>query len=208
MDITLMWDYADEVITEDGVIAAARRDSIEFGVTAVSPSMGATLRLLAAAAGARAVCEVGTGAGVSGLYLLQGMHPTGVLSTVDSEAELQHVARTSFKNAGYSSARTRVFNGRALDLLPRMNSGAYDLVVLDGDPLETPYYLTHATRMLRRGGIVAVVHALVRGHVADPVRRDSTTSALRDVIREVFDEGQYQPCLLPCGDGIVAAVRL
>ncbi|NEE35265.1 methyltransferase, partial [Streptomyces sp. SID7982] len=63
----------------------ARERARELGLRPVSPGTGAALRLLAAAADAKAVAEIGTGTGVSGIYLLHGMRPDGVLTTVDPE---------------------------------------------------------------------------------------------------------------------------
>ena len=63
--------YAEDFITPHPVIEQARRRGEELGVPPVSDATGAALRLLAAAVGARHVVEVGTGAGSSGLWLLQ-----------------------------------------------------------------------------------------------------------------------------------------
>ena len=54
---------------------------------------GAGLRFLAAAIGARAVVEIGTGTGVSGLWLLRGMAADGVLTSIDMDPEHQRAAR-------------------------------------------------------------------------------------------------------------------
>ncbi len=54
---------------------------------------GAALRFLASVLEARAVVEIGTGTGVSGLWLLRGMRADGVLTTVDIEAEHQRLAK-------------------------------------------------------------------------------------------------------------------
>ena len=51
-----------------------------------------------------AVVEVGTGAGVSTLWLLRGMRPDGVLTTVDSDGEHQRLARTGARAFGRSAA--------------------------------------------------------------------------------------------------------
>ncbi len=49
---------------------------------------------------AKTVVEVGTGAGVSGLWLLRGMREDGVLTTIDSEPEHQRAAKQTFRVAG------------------------------------------------------------------------------------------------------------
>lgn len=204
MDIALNWDFADAFVRDDQTVLAARLASLEMGVDAVSPGVGATLQVLARALGARAVFEVGTGCGVSGLYLLRGM-PDGVLTSVDSEGEFLRIARATFEGAGLLQ-RTRLMSSRALDLMPRMSSGAYDMVVLDGDVEELPYYAVHAARMLRRGGVMAIVRAL-SGHVADPTARGGKATALRETTRMLGDSEQFFSALLPVADGLMLSVR-
>ena len=132
------WVYTEDYVAESDALTAARAVASELGASPVSSGTGAALRMLAAVAGARAVLEVGTGAGVSGLWLLDGMAPDGVLTTIDVESELLGHARRNFAAAGLSSHRTRLIAGRALDVLPRMAARGYDMVVLDGDLDETP----------------------------------------------------------------------
>ncbi len=87
------WTYAEEFVTEDEVLTAARARAKEVGVAPIGNGGGAALRFLAAVTEARAVVEIGTGTGVSGVWLLRGMRPDGVLTTVDLEAEHQRLAR-------------------------------------------------------------------------------------------------------------------
>src|ERR1700712_920195 len=92
--------YAESFLDEDDVIIAARGRGAELGCVPIGPGGGAALRVLAAATSAKSVVEVGTGAGVSGLWLLGGMRPDGVLTTVDVEAEHQRAAKDAFTEAG------------------------------------------------------------------------------------------------------------
>ncbi len=104
------WVYTEDYVTESDALTAARAVATEMGASPVSPGTGAALRMLAAVSGARAVLEVGTGAGVSGLWLLDGMATDGVLTTIDSESELLGHARRNFAAAGLSSHRTRLID--------------------------------------------------------------------------------------------------
>ncbi|WP_460361397.1 O-methyltransferase [Actinotalea caeni] len=165
------------------------------------------MRLLAAALRARAVAEVGTGTGVSGLWLLEGMADDGVLTTIDVEVEHQRAAKEAFAAAGVRSTRTRTISGRALDVLPRLADGAYDLVLVDGDPAEAADCADQAIRMLRTGGVLVVNEALWHDRVADPARRDEDTVAMRELGRRVRDDERLLPALLPVGGGLLTAVR-
>jgi predicted O-methyltransferase YrrM len=136
------------------------------------------------------------------------MHPEGVLTSIDVEPEHQRLAKQTFAEAGYPTARTRLIAGRALEVLPRLADGGYDMVFCDGEKSEYADYLTEALRLLRPGGIVAFDNALARNRVADPGARDPYTSAVRDLGRAVRDHAALVPALLPVGDGLLVAVRL
>ena len=173
----------------------------------VSPAAGAALRFLAAAINAKAVVEVGTGCGTSGLWLLRGMRTDAVLTSVDVEPEHQELARKVFKEAGYPGNRYRLISGRALDVLPRLTDGAYDLVFCDAAKQEYPDYLAEGLRLLRPGGIVAFDNALWHDRVANPSQRDPETVAIRELGRQVRDDERLMPLLLPVGDGLLTAIK-
>ena len=201
------WAYSEEFIPETEVIAKARVRSEELGCVAIMPGTGSALRLLAAAVNARAVVEVGTGAGVSGLWLMSGMPPEGILTTIDHQPEHQRAAKEAYAAAGIAPQRTRVISGRALDVLPRLTDAAYDMVVIDADKAEYPQYVEQALRLLRSGGVLVLDNMLWHDKVADPATRDDITSTLRDLGKELRDNEALLPALLPVGDGLLAAVK-
>ena len=201
------WSYAETFVEEDDVLAAARARAEEVGAVAIGSGGGAALRFLASVIEARAVVEVGTGAGVSGLWLLRGMRPDGVLTTIDIEAEHQRLARESYNDAGIPAHRARTIAGAALEVLPRLTDGHYDLVFCDGDKAEYAAYLKEALRLLRPGGIVAFDNALWHDRVADPSQRDEDTTVIRDLGQEVAANDALVPVLLPVGDGLLVAKK-
>lgn len=199
-------DYAETYLAEDAVLTAARQRAAEVGLAPIGSGAGAALRVLAAAVNARSVVEIGTGTGVSGVWLLRGMHAEGVLTTIDTEAEHQRLAREAFTEAGLAGARTRTITGRAMDVLPRLADASYDLVFCAGPKTEYSEYLGEALRLLRPGGVVAFDNALWAGKVPDAASRDQATTALREVIRTVRDHERLVSALLPVGDGLLVAV--
>jgi predicted O-methyltransferase YrrM len=153
------------------------------------------------------VVEIGTGCGVSGIWLLRGMLPDGVLTSVDVEPEHQRLARQAFADAGFRTNRYRLIGGRALDVLPRLTDGGYDMVCCDADKQEYPEYLSAALRLLRPGGIVTFDNALWHDQVPDPAYQDEDTTAIREVCDRLRTDEQVVPLLLPVGDGLLAAVK-
>jgi len=200
-------EFIEGYVTEDPVLAAARAHAAELGVQVSTPGCGATLRLIAAVGNARSVVEVGTGTGVSGVWLLRGMRPDGVLTTIDLEAEYQRVARRIFAGAGFAPSRTRIIAGRALDVLPRLADRVYDLVFVDHDTAEYPAGVAAAERLLRPGGVLVLGRALAGGRLGDPAARDPETVTVREVVKALRDSDEWIPALLPIGTGLLAAAR-
>jgi predicted O-methyltransferase YrrM len=204
--MTDLTGWLDAWLPEDAPLTAARSRAAEVGVPCVDPVTGSLLRLLAATSAAKAVVELGTGAGVSALWLLRGMAPDGILTTVDPETEHQRLAKQSLNEAGYGSGRVRLIAGEALNVLPRLSDAAYDLVFCDAARSENLDYLAAALRLLRPGGLVVFAGALADGRVADPSARDNETVALRELTKAVREEDRLTPALLPVGPGLLAAV--
>jgi predicted O-methyltransferase YrrM len=193
---------------EDAPLQAARARAAEVGVAAIDPATGAVLRMLAATAGARTAVELGTGAGVSTLWLLRGLAPDGVLTSVDAEGEHQRLARASLAEAGVPTGRARLIQGRALEVLPRLSDSAYDLVFCDAARSENLDYLGAALTLLRPGGMVLFAGALGGGKVAEPSARDAETVAMRELARVVREEARLVPAMIPVGPGLLAATLL
>ena len=202
--------YAAEYVPEDEPLLAARAYAADLGGTEpVPPAVGATLRFLACAVGARTAVEIGTGCGSSGIWLLRGMRPGSTLTSVDIEPEYQRMARKAFTQAGFAQNQCRLILGRALDVLPRLSDGTYDMVFCDADVRDYPDYLIAALRLLRPGGVVAFNNALPTGTLPtgtlpdDPEVLDGTT----DLAHQVRGDDRLVPVLVPLGNGLLAAVK-
>jgi predicted O-methyltransferase YrrM len=196
--------YAAGYLPEDEPLLAARANAVELGGTEpVLPAVGAALRFLACAVGARTAVEIGTGCGSSGIWLLRGMRPGSTLTSVDTEPEYQRMARKAFTQAGFAQNQCRLILGRALDVLPRLSDGTYDMVFCDADPRDYADYLSAALRLLRAGGIVAFNNALLAGTSPDAGDDDLAL----DLASQVRADERLVPVLVPLGDGLLAAVK-
>ncbi|MFD3688436.1 O-methyltransferase [Nocardiopsis sp. NPDC058631] len=194
---------------EDEPLADAYDAGLRSTAPPVDAATGGALRFLAASISARSVVEIGTGCGSSGIWLLRGMTPDGILTTVDTNAAYQDYARAAFARAGFGAGRARLIRGAALDVLPRLTDGGYDLVFVDADPESYPLYLEEALRLLRPSGMVVFNGAMVGSAEPDgPLRRpDPRETAVRGVISRMRDEDAFIPLLMPVGEGLLAAIR-
>ncbi len=198
-------DYVDAYLADDEPLAAARARAIALGCPPASSGTCAALRFLAAVLQARAVVEIGTGTGVSGLSLLRGMAPDGVLTSIDVDPEHQAVAKRAFLESGVAPGRTRLIMGRGVDVLPRLTDGGYDLMFADAAKADYLTYYAQGVRLLRPGGVLAFddVNA-----AADPSRHDVESTALREVAKLVREDDRLVPLLLPTGDGLLVAAKI
>jgi predicted O-methyltransferase YrrM len=200
-------NFAEAYAAEDIVLQTARTLARELGLIPVTQGAGSILRLLAAAGSAKAVVEIGTGTGVSGVWLLRGMRADGVLTTIDVENEHQRIARRIFVEAGFAPSRTRIITGRALDVLPRLADGVYDLIFVDADAAEFGACAEAAQRLLRPGGALVVNGALAGGRISDPTARDVDTLTIRETVKLVRESEEWIPAIVPTGAGLLAAVK-
>jgi len=199
--------HAEGSISEDAILVSARERAVDIGAGAVTPAVGALLSLLTKLSGGKAVAEVGTGVGVSGLWLLSGMSDDGVLTTIDIEPEYLRLAKQAFSEAGIGPSRTRLISGRAQEVLTRLADESYDLVFIDADPIDQPDYVVEGVRLLRSGGVIVVHRAALGGRAGDPAAHDAEVTAVREAARLIAEDERLTPALVPLGDGVLAAVR-
>ena len=190
-------EHADE-------LRVAREHAADLGIEYVSHQVASLLELLAASIQAQAIIEIGTGTGISGAALLEGMKTGGVLTSIDLEAEYQRHAKELFTSLGCESNRTRLIAGRALDVLPRFSDRAYDLIFVDADAGDYPAILNQTKRLLRIGGLV-IFHGAFATGMADASARDYEATAMRDIATELRSDNAWLPSLLTVGSGLFLA---
>jgi predicted O-methyltransferase YrrM len=200
------WKFTEDFHQEPEVIARARARAEEMGIESITPSVGSVLAVLVASMNAKAIVEVGTGAGVSGLWL-QSASQVSVLATIDTETQHQDLAKIAFEQAGIANSRLRMINGRASEVLVNLADEAYDLVLLDGGIDSLLQQVKESLRLLRVGGVLVIPHALWRDRVPDQVLRDENTEQYRDVLEFVNDSGLFITSLSTSGDGLLVASK-
>lgn len=207
VDKITSWKYTEDFTQESEVIKRARARAVEIGVEAITPSVGIHLSILARALSAKAIVEVGTGAGISGLWLLSASE-NSVLATIDTESEHQNVAKIAFEQAGIVNSRLRLINGRSVEVLTNLADAAYDLVFLDGDRESLEEQILQSHRLLRSGGILAIAHALWRDRVPDSQLGDDNTVIFRNLLANLAKSEGFLSTVLPIGDGLIIASKI
>lgn len=114
---------------------------------------GMALRLLAEAAGAKDVVEVGTSTGYSGLWLCLALRSTGGhLTTFEINHDRAAMAAEHFREAGVDKLVT-IVEGDAHANVTKLKS-PLDLVFIDADKEGYLDYLNKLLPLLRPGGLI------------------------------------------------------
>ncbi|MEY2778638.1 MAG: hypothetical protein RL008_734 [Actinomycetota bacterium] len=192
------WNYSQSFISEDSNLIKARDKSKELGLSAIGQGVGSLLKFLASTIDASNVVEIGTGTGVSGLWLFRGMNSAGVLTSIDSDQERQRAAKEIFSEAGIASNKIRLIAGRAIEVVAKLTDNAYDLMFISGDKLEYETLLDQSLRLLRPGGILVFNNILDDSNSAD-------NEAVKAVSEKIKDDSRLVSVMLPSGSGIIAS---
>ena len=156
---------------EDEGLQYALRAAKQAGLPGIqiSPIQGKLLQLLAVACNAQKILEIGSLGGYSGIWLARALPSGGRFITLEINPTHANLVRNAFAKANVSD-RAEVQVGRALDLLPKLESEApFDLVFIDADKPPYPQYLDWALHLTRPGSIIVADNVIRSGKAfADP----------------------------------------
>lgn len=204
---TRSWELTEDLVAPSEILQRALDEAVLGGLTPISTGTASLLTLLASTTRATNVVEVGTLMGGSALALMEGMDTTGVITSIDSEAENQLPARSFLTEAGYPTSRFRLIAGSPLEVLPKLRDGAYDIVFINGDKLEYVEYVANSLRLLRHGGLLVLNDVLWYNKVADEMDDSDEAIIMREALEAVTNSESYRQSLLPVGNGVLVASK-
>ncbi|WP_454947421.1 O-methyltransferase [Capnocytophaga leadbetteri] len=162
---------------------------------------GRFLSLLSKMVQPRTILEIGTYTGYATLCLAEGLHPEGVLHTIDIKEELTDLQREFFDRSGYGSQIVQHL-GKAADIIPSLDT-IFDLVFIDADKQNYAHYFDLVIEKMNRGGIILSDNVLWSGKVVEEVKHnDKHTQALMAYNQKIKDDPRVETVLLPIRDGI------
>ena len=201
--------YAEGFIGESVDKSQARSRGAEVGAVDVTPGVGAYLRHLAHILDAQSVVEIGTGSGVGALWILEGMLPSGTLTSIDGEQEHSAIAKIALQDSQIAPSRYRLITNPAIEVMTKLADRAYDLVIFRDNAEDLPDAIIEAYRILRSGGVFVIDNFFGGATVNDPAQRDPKTIALRDAGKALKgDTEKWVTSLIPVGDGLLLATKL
>jgi predicted O-methyltransferase YrrM len=195
---------------EDALLSEVRARSAADGVPAISPDTGWLLHVLATAAVARRILEIGTGYGCSGIRLARALAPDGMLFTIERNPARAAVARQHVERAGLGRC-VSVMVGEASRLVHKV-AGPFDLIVQDGSKDQYEALLDRLVGLLRPRGVLVTDNILWRGDVlpgfrAEPAHSPGSTAIITRYSARLAADPRLATVFLPVGDGVAVSVK-
>jgi predicted O-methyltransferase YrrM len=175
--------YSDLFMARDPVLEQALADSAAEGlpVINVAPNQGKLLFLIAKAAGARKILEIGTLGGYSTIWLARALPPDGRLITLELNSKHAEVARKNITRAGLETV-VEVRQGPALGSLEQLvteRAGPFDFIFIDAHKPEYTEYFQWSLKLSRPGTLIIADNVVRDGAVADPATKDDLVLGIR-----------------------------
>jgi caffeoyl-CoA O-methyltransferase len=202
-------DFIGETfVDEDEKLKRIRTQTVERGLPDIniSPEEGRFLQFLVASTKSQLVLEIGTLGGYSGTWIAHGLPEGGQLITLEKEPRHAEVAREHFRLAGVDD-KVELLEGDAKELLQDLESHySFDLVFIDAEKEDYPFYLDWSLQHLGSGGIIAAHNAFRHGAILDEAEDDSRVVATRRFLAQLAGDNRVIATIYPAGDGIAIGV--
>jgi predicted O-methyltransferase YrrM len=200
-------------VREDNALRQARQEAQAEGLPGIQVpgELGVLLGILARAAGARKILEIGTLGGYSGTWLARALAPGGRLITLEVNPHHAEVAGHTFERTGVAD-RVTIHVGPALETLASLRIEApFDLTFIDADKDNYPSYLDWAIALSRPGALIVADNVLQGGRVLAHPPPDPGAAGIQEFNRRVAAHPRLDAIILPARDGadglLVAVVR-
>lgn len=178
---------------------------------------GRLLKMLTEMIRPRRVLELGTFTGYATLCMAEGiaaLRENGdnvvkgdetslgpCIDTIEVFDENEDFLRETF--AGFPEGNLiNLIIGDALEVMPTLEEGAYDLIFIDADKRVYPDYLALAKPLLAAGGYIIADNTLWDGHVVEPGRHDAQTLGVKRFNDLVASDPELENVIIPLRDGL------
>ena len=199
--------FAENFPHEDFFMQQARKNGVEIGAADPTIGVGGLINFIAGLISAKSIVEIGTGSGVSGLWIFNGAPKDATFTSIDSEREHSASAKEILEEAGISAQRFRLITGNIVEVVGKLADSNYDLMIVRS-PIDMVDVVQESYRLLKPSGVLIIDNVLDGGKVADPTQRDFETIARRDSIKAIKEDSRWGSSLIPIGSGALLARKI
>lgn len=165
------------------------------------------LQLLVKMTRAQHVLEIGTFVGFSASVIANALQPNGRVTTCENVEAHYQAAVSNFNEFGFSEKITaKLGDAKQLVLEPDIQNQTFDIVFLDGDKENYPYYFDALKNNLRKGGLFIVDNTLFKGEVVQ-LSKSGYAKGIEALNRKFFDSDEFDISQITLGDGMLVALK-
>ena len=199
--------FSENFPHEDFFMQQARKNGAEVGAPDPTVGAGGLINFVVGLISAKSIVEIGTGSGVSALWIFNNAPVDATLTSIDSEREHSASAKEILDEAGISAQKFRLITGNIIEVVGKLADSNYDLMIVRS-PIDMVDVVQESYRLLKANGVLIIDNALDGGKVADPTQRDFETIARRDSIKAIKEDSRWSSTLLPIGGGALLARKI
>ena len=180
----------ENLIPSDPVLSQVLENNHHAGLPAhdVAANQGQLLALFIRMVGAKSILEMGTLGAYSTIWMARELPPNGRLITLEADPLHARVARENIALAGLDSVVT-LREGPALDSLATLADAApFDVIFIDADKPNNPYYLQWALKYSRPGTLIIGDNVVRDGEVTNPNSTDDRVLGVRRFIEMMHND--------------------
>lgn len=180
----------ENLIPSDPVLSQVLENNHRAGLPAhdVAANQGQLLALFIRMVGAKSILEIGTLGAYSTIWMARELPPNGRLITLEADPLHARVARENIALAGLDSVVT-LREGPALDSLATLADAApFDVIFIDADKPNNPYYLQWALKYSRPGTLIIGDNVVRDGEVTNPNSTDDRVLGVRQFIEMMHND--------------------
>lgn len=170
------------------------------------PVQGRFLQFLCEMLQPKRVLEIGAFTGFSTICMARGMAKDGLLTTIEANEEYEGVIRKYLSQADVAD-RVELIIGDAKTVIPVLE-GLFDMVYLDADKVNYPFYYDLLIEKIRPGGFLLADNVLWDGKVLHASPKDRDTRAIQTFNEKVQHDSRVENVMLPLRDGMMLVRRL
>lgn len=191
----------------DENLAKLRADALARGIPVADEETLNFLLLTLETCQPKAILEIGTAVGLSGVAILQAC-PSAKLTTIELEEERYLEAKENFAKFGVEK-RVNAYLGDAGEILSMMD-GQFDFVFLDGPKAQYEKYLFDLKRLMKKGAVLfsddVLLYGWVSGEQPTPQKRHSIVEKIRSYLTTLTSDNDFRTSVLNIGDGVALSV--
>ena len=180
----------ENLIPDDAVLSHVLENNQRNGLPAhdVAANQGQLLALFIRMVGAKSILEIGTLGAYSTIWMARELPPGGRLITLEADPLHARVARENITLAGLDKVVT-LREGPALDSLATLEDAApFDVIFIDADKPNNPYYLQWALKYSRPGTLIIGDNVVRDGEVTNPNSTDDRVLGVRRFIEMMHND--------------------